>query len=247
MVRMILSRTSGDLLAGLWQLIGSLGAVPRRMIWVNETGNGRQNSYAAEVEACAGVLAHGLSRSTPRSGEQGRSGASQPVPGDFLHARQGFRLSRGLQQPAWPGAAEGQRPVGPADQCSPVGPSRCRQSGHAGAATRSAPKGLLRGDGTQRLLRPRAGDRPVRETAPDLTFDNHRAPLARPRRPCSPSPPSNRTRSTKLEALSHILSKCQVRSVGGPNMQLRSAVGGDVTLSAPDRRYRLMLAISPRK
>jgi transposase len=57
MARMIPSRMTGDLLAGMWELIGSLGAVPRRLIWDNETGIGRRNSYAAGVSAFAGVLA----------------------------------------------------------------------------------------------------------------------------------------------------------------------------------------------
>jgi hypothetical protein len=41
----------------MWELIGSLGAVPRRLIWDNESGIGRRNSYAAGVAAFAGVLA----------------------------------------------------------------------------------------------------------------------------------------------------------------------------------------------
>jgi transposase len=57
MARMIPSRMTGDLLAGMWELLGGLGAVPRRLIWDNETGIGRRNSYAADVSAFAGVLA----------------------------------------------------------------------------------------------------------------------------------------------------------------------------------------------
>jgi transposase len=57
LARMIPSRMTGDLLAGMWELLGSLGAVPRRLIWDNETGIGRRNSYAAGVAAFAGVLA----------------------------------------------------------------------------------------------------------------------------------------------------------------------------------------------
>ncbi|TLM82972.1 IS21 family transposase [Pseudarthrobacter sp. NamE2] len=57
MARMIPSRMTGDLLAGMWELLGGLGAVPRRLIWDNETGIGRRNSYAAGVAAFAGVLA----------------------------------------------------------------------------------------------------------------------------------------------------------------------------------------------
>ena len=55
--QMIPSRMTGDLLAGMRELLGSLGAVPRRLIWDNETGIGRRNSYAAGVAAFAGVLA----------------------------------------------------------------------------------------------------------------------------------------------------------------------------------------------
>lgn len=57
MARMIPSRTTGDLLAGMWELLGGLGAVPRRLIWDNEAGIGRRNRYAAGVAAFAGVLA----------------------------------------------------------------------------------------------------------------------------------------------------------------------------------------------
>jgi hypothetical protein len=57
MARMIPSRMTGNLLAGMWELLGGLGAVPRRLIWDNETGIGRRNSYAAGVAAFAGVLA----------------------------------------------------------------------------------------------------------------------------------------------------------------------------------------------
>lgn len=57
MAQMTPSRMTVDLLAGMWELIGSLGAVPRRLIWDNETGIGQRNSYAAGVAAFAGVLA----------------------------------------------------------------------------------------------------------------------------------------------------------------------------------------------
>jgi hypothetical protein len=43
--------------AGVWQLIGYLCPVPRRLIWDNEIGIGRRNSYAAGVAAFAGILA----------------------------------------------------------------------------------------------------------------------------------------------------------------------------------------------
>ncbi len=44
---MLPSRTTGDLLAGMWELMSSqLGAVPQRLIWDNEAGIGRRNHYA---------------------------------------------------------------------------------------------------------------------------------------------------------------------------------------------------------
>ena len=56
-------RMTGDLPAGMWELIGSLGAVPRRLIWDNESGGG--NSYAAGVAAFAGVLATRIVQGKP--------------------------------------------------------------------------------------------------------------------------------------------------------------------------------------
>lgn len=57
LARMIPSRTTGDLLAGMWELLEGLGAVPRRLVWDNETGIGRGRRLAAGVPAFAGVLA----------------------------------------------------------------------------------------------------------------------------------------------------------------------------------------------
>lgn len=57
MARMMPSRMTGDLLDVMWELLGGLGAVPRRLIRDNETGRGRRNSFAAGVPAFAGVLA----------------------------------------------------------------------------------------------------------------------------------------------------------------------------------------------
>ena len=56
--RMIPSRTTPDLLAGMWSLFGEqLGAVPRRLIWDNESGIGRRNNLAAGVSGFCGTLA----------------------------------------------------------------------------------------------------------------------------------------------------------------------------------------------
>ncbi|WP_309814272.1 hypothetical protein [Pseudarthrobacter sulfonivorans] len=41
--RFIMARMTRDLLTGMWELIGTLGAAPRRLIWDNETEMGRRN------------------------------------------------------------------------------------------------------------------------------------------------------------------------------------------------------------
>jgi transposase len=69
MARMIPTRTTGDLLAGMWELLSSLGAVPRRLVWDNETGIGRRNRYAAGVAAFAGVLATKIVQLKPNDPE----------------------------------------------------------------------------------------------------------------------------------------------------------------------------------
>jgi hypothetical protein len=54
---MVPTRTTGDLLAGMWLLLsGSIGAVPHRLIWDNETGIGRHNHLAEGVPGFVGTL-----------------------------------------------------------------------------------------------------------------------------------------------------------------------------------------------
>jgi hypothetical protein len=56
--RMVPTRKTPDLLAGMWSLLsGQLGAVPRRLIWDNEAGIGRRNSLAEGVAGFCGTLA----------------------------------------------------------------------------------------------------------------------------------------------------------------------------------------------
>lgn len=55
---MLPSRTTPDLLAGMWALLsGQLGAVPQRLIWDNEAGIGRRNRLADGVSGFCGTLA----------------------------------------------------------------------------------------------------------------------------------------------------------------------------------------------
>jgi len=56
--RMLPSRTTPDLLAGMWHLVASqLSAVPRRLIWDNEAGIGRSGRLADGVAGFTGTLA----------------------------------------------------------------------------------------------------------------------------------------------------------------------------------------------
>jgi transposase len=68
---MIPSRTTADLLSGMWWLLSQqLGAVPRRLIWDNEAGIGRRNRFAAGVGEFTGALAtkiHQLKAYDPES------------------------------------------------------------------------------------------------------------------------------------------------------------------------------------
>nr|WP_101463869.1 IS21 family transposase [Nocardia fluminea] len=55
---MIPTRTTADLLAGMWALLSNqLGAVPRRLLWDNESGIGRGGHLAAGVAAFTGMAA----------------------------------------------------------------------------------------------------------------------------------------------------------------------------------------------
>ncbi|MFN8055526.1 IS21 family transposase [Gordonia sp. (in: high G+C Gram-positive bacteria)] len=62
---MIPSRVTGDLLAGMWRLLQDLGAVPRTLLWDNESGIGRRGRLADGVAGFCGVLATGLVQTRP--------------------------------------------------------------------------------------------------------------------------------------------------------------------------------------
>jgi transposase len=68
---MIPSRTTADLLSGMWSLLsGQLGAVPRRLVWDNEKGIGLRNKLSAGVGEFVGALAtriHQLKAYDPES------------------------------------------------------------------------------------------------------------------------------------------------------------------------------------
>ena len=67
--RMIPTRTTPDLLLGMWELLQVLGRVPRRLIWDNETGIGRGKRHAEGVGAFTGTLATTVQRLKPHDPE----------------------------------------------------------------------------------------------------------------------------------------------------------------------------------
>jgi transposase len=62
---MIPSRVTGDLLAGMWQLLQTVGAVPRTLLWDNESGIGQRGRLAEGVAGFCGVLATRLIQTRP--------------------------------------------------------------------------------------------------------------------------------------------------------------------------------------
>jgi transposase len=63
---MIPSRVTGDLLAGMWQLIAQgIGAVPRSLLWDNESGIGQRGRLAQGVAGFCGVLGTRLIQARP--------------------------------------------------------------------------------------------------------------------------------------------------------------------------------------
>lgn len=64
--QMLPSRTTPDLLAGMWSVLSEqLGAVPKRLLWDNETGIGRRGRLADGVAGFCGTLATRLVQCKP--------------------------------------------------------------------------------------------------------------------------------------------------------------------------------------
>lgn len=63
---MIPSRATGDLLAGMWHLLSDgIGAVPRTLLWDNESGIGQRGRLAEGVAGFCGVLGTRLIQTRP--------------------------------------------------------------------------------------------------------------------------------------------------------------------------------------
>lgn len=62
---MIPSRTSVDLVAGMWEAMKDFGALPRRLLWDNEAGIGRGGKPVALMGEFCGVLGLRLTQTRP--------------------------------------------------------------------------------------------------------------------------------------------------------------------------------------
>lgn len=63
---MLPSRITGDLLAGMWQLLShDIGAIPRTLLWDNESGIGRRGRLAQGVSGFCGVLGTRMIQARP--------------------------------------------------------------------------------------------------------------------------------------------------------------------------------------
>jgi transposase len=66
---MIPSRQAGDILAGMWQLIGQVGKVTRTLLWDRESAIGGTGKVSVPAAAFAGTLATQLRLAPPRDPE----------------------------------------------------------------------------------------------------------------------------------------------------------------------------------
>ena len=69
MAALLPSRTTGDLLAGMWQLLSGLGAVPKVLVWDNESGIGQHRRLTMGARSFAGTLGTKIYQAAPRDPE----------------------------------------------------------------------------------------------------------------------------------------------------------------------------------
>lgn len=66
MALLLPTRTTGDLLAGMWQLLsGTLGAVPKTLVWDNESGIGQRRRLTLPARAFVGTLGTRIYQARP--------------------------------------------------------------------------------------------------------------------------------------------------------------------------------------
>jgi hypothetical protein len=67
---MIPSRKAGDILAGMWEIIGGWGRCPRALVWDREAAIGASGRHSAEAAAFAGTLGVRIKLTPPRDQSQ---------------------------------------------------------------------------------------------------------------------------------------------------------------------------------
>jgi transposase len=63
------SRTTGDLVAGMWRLLEGLGGVPKMLVWDNESGIGQHRRLTVGARSFAGTLGTRIYQAAPRDPE----------------------------------------------------------------------------------------------------------------------------------------------------------------------------------
>ena len=63
------SRTTGDLVAGMWHLLSALGGVPKTLVWDNESGIGQHRHLTLGARSFAGTLGTRIYQTAPRDPE----------------------------------------------------------------------------------------------------------------------------------------------------------------------------------
>jgi transposase len=63
------SRTTGDLVAGMWRLLSALGGVPKTLVWDNESGIGQHRHLTLGARSFAGTLGTRIYQTAPRDPE----------------------------------------------------------------------------------------------------------------------------------------------------------------------------------
>ena len=69
MALLLPSRMTGDLVAGMWQLLAGLGGVPKMLVWDNESGIGQHRRLTMGARSFAGTLGTRIYQAAPRDPE----------------------------------------------------------------------------------------------------------------------------------------------------------------------------------
>jgi len=69
MATLLPSRTTGDLVAGMWHLLEGLGGVPKMLVWDNESGIGQHRRLTVGARSFAGTLGTRIYQAAPRDPE----------------------------------------------------------------------------------------------------------------------------------------------------------------------------------